>query len=223
MALWLDSDLMGGHTLTTDNKPSTHIPICVVVSKCFLHDVFQGGPDELADALAPHMEFAEALRYLDQEPVCIDRLLKRSWQAMYGLATNLPFTKSPMSTALAIVAEKKNFNLDPDAACEYQGRTTARMRRAVTLLKHCDMSSPAEEYDEQYEHVEQDPHDFGAAGYSNSTVFVCGVDAGSKSVTRKVVGSRKHAIETTFDVVTQSMTRRWVLGLTGALSPLRTC
>ena len=64
-------------------------------------------------------------------------------------------------------------------------------------------ASPAEEYDEQDEHDEQDPFDSATAGKSSSTVFVHEVDAGTKSVTRKVVGSRMHAIETTFDVFTE--------------------
>ena len=128
--------------------------------------------------------------------------------------------KSSMSAALAIVAHKKNFNLDPDASCEYQQRTTARLRRACRhtsqalrkkpravwvkeIFGEMNISSPAGEYDEQNEHDEHDSVDFGTAGNSNSTVFVCGVDGGTKLVTRKVVGRHKHAVETTFDLITQ--------------------
>ena len=101
---------------------------------------FEGGPEELACALAPHMEFVGALRYLDQEPgksqPTVDKLklqrqpLKGALQALHGLASNLSFTKSCMSEALAMVAQKKKFNLDPDALRDYQQRTTARLRLA---------------------------------------------------------------------------------------------
>ena len=146
--------------------------------------------------------------------------LKGALQALHGLASNLSFTKSCMSEALAMVAQKKKFNLDPEALRDYQQRTTARLRlacrhasqamckkpRAVwvkEMFGDLNTASPAEEYDEQDEHDEQDPFDSATAGKSSSTVFVYEVDAGTKSVTRKVVGSRKHAIETTFDVFTE--------------------
>ena len=188
---------------------------------------FEGGPEELACALAPHMEFAGALRYLDQEPgmsqPTVDKLklqrqpLRGALQALHELASNLSFTKSCMSEALAMVAEKKKINLD---VRDYQQRTTARLRlacrhasqamckkpRAVwvkEMFGDLNTASPAEEYVEQDELDEQDPFDSATAGKSSSTVFVYEVDAGTKSVTRKVVGSRKHATETTFDVFTE--------------------
>ena len=89
-----------------------------------------GGPNELADALAPHMEFAGALRYLDQEPAMAPLTINKSklqpqplkcaLLAMYGLAETLSLTKSCMAAALGIVADKIKSNFDPDAACEYQ-------------------------------------------------------------------------------------------------------
>ena len=97
-------------------KPSVHIPICFVVS-FMCRRRFEGGPEELACALAPHMEVAGALRYLDQEPgmsqPTVDKLklqrqpLKGALQALHGLASNLSFTKSCMSEALAMVAQNK--------------------------------------------------------------------------------------------------------------------
>ena len=56
--------------------------------------------------------------------------LRGALQALHGLASNLSFTKSCMSEASAMVAEKKKFNLDPDALRDCQQRTTARLRLA---------------------------------------------------------------------------------------------
>ena len=122
---------------TNPDVTTGHETICFVVSS-MCRRRFEGCPEELICALAPHMQFAGALRYLDQEPglslPTVDKLklqrqpLKGALQALHGLSSNLSFTKSCMSEDLAIVAEKKKFNLDLDALRDYQQRTTARMR-----------------------------------------------------------------------------------------------
>ena len=131
--------------------------------------------------------------------------LKGALQALHGLASNLSFTQSCTSEALAMVAEKKKFNLDRDALRDYQQRTTARLRLACRHVSQAMCKNPRavwvkEMFGDLNIACPAEPQLENQVRQCSCTKLVL---ARSRSLEKLVVGSRKHAMETTFDVFTE--------------------
>ena len=98
---------------------------------------FQSGPDELADAhgicwstelLGPATWYDTAN---DRQVEIAATRVERSFASDVRACIEFVIHEKFMSAAFAVVAHKKKFNLDPDATCEYQQRTTARTPHAL--------------------------------------------------------------------------------------------
>ena len=175
------------------------------------------------------MEFSGALRYLNlvchsQRSTDTARRHLRALQTFHGLASNLSFTKVACEELWRLLrAKETSISIQMPCVTTNSVQRLGCGLRAVTLVKHCVIklravwvkemfgdiinSSPTEEYDEQDERGEQDSLDF-LDSWKLKFDSVFDVDAGSKSSLEKVVGSSKHARETTFDVFTEGTTRR---------------